>query len=361
MITEEGGNFELKPWDWRYYAEKRRQSLFAFDESALKAHLRLENVIEAAFHVAHRLFGLSFQPRSDINLPHADARAWTVFDASGDEIALFIGDYFNRASKHSGAWMSALRSQERLDGRVKPIISNVMNFARAPEGEASLLSYDEARTLFHEFGHALHGILSDVTYASLAGTNVSRDFVELPSQLYEHWLDEPEVLRRFARHHQTGEPMPEALLDKLQQAKRYGQGFATVEFLASGLFDMAAHRKTSDGPFDAMAIEAETLAEIGMPEAIAPRHGAAHFQHVFANSSGYSAGYYSYLWSEVLDADAFEAFKATGDAFEPQLATRLKRYVYSAGNLRAPDEAYAAFRGRAPTPDALLRKRGFAA
>lgn len=359
MIAEEGGNFELKPWDWRYYAEKRRQALYAFDESALKAHLKLENVIEAAFHVAHRLFGLSFKARNDIDLPHPDARAWSVFDASGDEIALFVGDYFNRASKHSGAWMSALRSQQRLDARVKPIISNVMNFARAPEGEASLLSYDEARTLFHEFGHGLHGMLSDVTYGSLAGTNVSRDFVELPSQLYEHWLDEPEVLRRFARHHVTGEPMPEALLDKLGEARRYGQGFATVEFLASGLFDMAAHRR-AEGPFDAMAIEAETLAEIGMPEAIAPRHGAAHFQHVFAGS-GYSAGYYSYLWSEVLDADAFEAFKATGDAFEPALAEKLKRYVYSAGNLRAPDEAYAAFRGRAPTADALLRKRGFAA
>ena len=358
MIAEEGGNFELKPWDWRHYAERRRKALYDFDEGELKAHLPLERIIEAAFAVAQRLFGLTFQPAPDVDPPHRDARVWRVLDAGGATVAWFIGDYFARGSKRSGAWMSALRSQSKLDGDVKPIVVNVMNFARG-EGGACLLSHDEAHTLFHEFGHGLHGMLSDVTYPTLSGTSVSRDFVELPSQLYEHWLDTPEVLREFARHHATGAPMPETLFESLRAARLYGQGFATVEFLASALFDMAAHAQPEPDGVDAVALEARELAEIGMPEAIAPRHGAAHFQHIFSGD-GYSAGYYSYLWSEVLDADAFEAFVETGDVFDPGLAARLKTFIYSAGNRRAPDEAYAAFRGRAPAPDALLRKRGFA-
>jgi peptidyl-dipeptidase Dcp len=360
MIAEEGGNFELKPWDWRYYQEKRRQALYHFDEGELKAHLPLDRVIEASFHVAHRLFGLSFVARDDVDLPHPDARAWSVIDASGKPIALFIGDYYARASKRSGAWMSALRSQYRLDGEVLPIVVNVMSFARGGAGEACLLSHDEAHTLFHEFGHGLHGMLSDVTYPALSGTSVARDFVELPSQLYEHWLDQPEILGRFALHHQTGAPMPAALLDKVHAARKYGQGFATVEFAASAFVDMALHSRADAGAVDVGQAEAAALAAIEMPDTIATRHAAPHFQHIFSGE-GYAAGYYSYLWSEVLDADGFEAFLETGDAFNPELAEKLKTYIYAAGNRRPPDEAYAAFRGRAPRPEALLRKRGFAA
>ncbi len=360
MVVADGRNFELMPWDWRYYAEKRRQALYAFDEGALKAHLPLERVIAAAFHVAHRLFGVSFEERRDVDLPHGDARAWSVSDANGAPIALFIGDYFARPSKHSGAWMSAMRDQSRFNGPVLPIVMNVMNFARGGAGEDSLLSHDEARTLFHEFGHALHGMMSDVDYPRLSGTHVARDFVEFPSQLYEHWLDEPQILREFARHHRTGAPMPEALLDALNAARRYGQAFATVEFAACAFVDLALHGVPDPGEIDVPTFEARELAALEMPAQIAPRHSAPHFQHIFSGE-GYSAGYYSYLWSEALDADGFEAFKASGDIFDPALAERLKRYVYAAGNTRAPDEAYAAFRGRAPSTEALLRKRGFAA
>ena len=359
LIAAEGGNFELKAWDWRYYAEKRRSALFAFDDGELKSYLSLERMIDASFETARRLFGLTFARRDDIDLPHADARAFEVKAANGKTIALFIGDYFARPSKRSGAWMSSLRVQSRLDGETLPIVLNTMSFAPAGEGAPSLLSHDDAHTLFHEFGHALHGILSDVTYPWLSGTAVSRDFVELPSQLYEHWLDQPEILSAYARYHQTGEPLPKALIEAVSAARRYGQGFATAEFLTSSFFDMAAHSLPAGADFDAKAIEQKTIADMGLPAAIAPRHAAAHFQHVFAGS-GYSAGYYSYLWSEVLDADAFEAFVEAGDPFDPALAARLKEFVYSAGNKRPPDEAYALFRGRAPRPEALLRKRGFA-
>ena len=351
-IATEGGNVSLAPWDWRYYAEKRRQKLYDFDEAALRAHLPLDHIIAAAFETARRLFGLTFAERRDIDLPHGDARAWDVRDGQGKVIGLFIGDYFARASKRSGAWMSALRGQQKLDGETTPLVLNTMSFSR-------LLSYDEAHTLFHEFGHALHGLLSDVTYPLLAGTAVARDFVELPSQRYEHWFDVPEILSEFARHHETGEPMPKDLLDSALAARRYGSGFTTTEFLASAFFDMAAHTRPAGEAFDAVAIEKAELARIEMPAAIAPRHGAAHFQHVFAGE-GYSAGYYSYLWSETLDADAFEAFEETGDVFDPGLAAKLKTFVYAAGNTRPPEEAYALFRGRAPAPEALLRKRGFA-
>ncbi len=359
MIAAEGGNFELRPWDWRYYAEKRRKALYEIDERALKPYLPLDGMIAAAFDVAHRLFGLSFVERRDIGLYHADARAWTVFGRAGAPIALFIGDYFARPSKHSGAWASSLRDQQKLDGQVLPIILNVMNFARAGDGEACLLSIDEAHTLFHEFGHALHGMLSDVTYPLLAGTRVARDFVEFPSQLYEHWLERPETLRRFARHHETNEPMPEALIARLHAARRFNQGFATVEYTASALVDMELHCLGDPGEIDVAGFETRELRAIDMPAAIAPRHSAPQFQHVFAGE-GYSAGYYSYLWSEILDADGFEAFEASGDVFDPTLAGRLERFVYSAGNSQEPDAAYRAFRGRDPSPDALLRKRGLA-
>ena len=357
MVAADGGNFELKPWDWRYYAEKRRKALYDVDESELRPYLPLDAVIEAAFDVARRLFGVTFVPRDDIPAANPDARAWTAMGPDGAPIALFIGDYFARDSKRSGAWMSALRDQQKLDGPILPIVVNVMSFARGGAGAPCLLSLDEAHTLFHEFGHGLHGMVSDVTYPLLSGTNVARDFVELPSQLYEHWLERPETLRRFARHYRTGAPMPEALIDKIAAARRFNQGFATVEFVASALVDMELHRLADPGEIDVAAFETATLAAIGMPAAIAPRHAAPHFQHIFSGD-GYAAGYYSYLWSEVLDADGFEAFEEAGDDFDPALADRLKRFVYAAGNTREPDVAYRAFRGRDPSPDALLRKRG---
>ncbi|SFG70667.1 M3 family metallopeptidase [Methylobacterium gossipiicola] len=361
LIQAEGGNFSLARHDWRHYAEKLRRAEHSLDEGEIKPYLSLDRMIEAAFDTATRLFGLRFEELPDVPRYHPDVRAWAVRDADGTEVGVFLGDYFARASKRSGAWMSAFRSQERLNGTVRPIIVNVMNFARAPEGEATLLSFDDARTLFHEFGHALHGLLSDVTYPLLAGTAVAGDFVELPSQLYEHWLEQPEVLRRHARHHRTGEPMPEDLLKRLLAARTFNQGFATVEYTASAIVDMTLHLSSAgeDG-LDVLAFEAEALKRIAMPAEISMRHRTPHFAHIFSGD-GYAAGYYSYLWSEVLDADAFDAFREAGDIFHPETAARLRKYVYGAGNLRDPGEAYTAFRGRLPSIDPLLRKRGLAA
>ena len=357
IVAEEGGNFKLAPWDWRFYSEKRRRRLFDLDEDAIKPYLQLDKMIEAAFFVANRLFGLGFTERFDIPLHHRDARSWTVLKRDGAPIALFIGDYFARPTKRSGAWMSAFRKQEKLDGVVLPIIVNVLNFAKAADGEAPLLSFADAKTLFHEFGHALHGMLSNVTYPMISGTNVATDFVEFPSQLYEHWLEQPEILRRFALHRETGEPMPEALLNRLISAQRFNQGFATVEYAASAFVDLSLHGEPAK--IDVLAFEKRELERLGMPDAIAMRHRAPHFQHIFSGG-GYAAAYYSYLWSEALDADGFEAFEERGDIFDPRLAGRLNEYVYSAGNLRDPEIAYGKFRGRPPDPRALMRKRGFA-
>jgi peptidyl-dipeptidase Dcp len=358
MIAEEGGNFPLAPWDWRYYTEKRRNAEFDLDEAEIKPYFQLDQMVNAAFETAQRLFGLSFAA-VDVPLYHPDARAFAVKDASGRAVGLFIGDYFARASKHSGAWMTSLRDQEKLSGDVRPVILNVCNFSKSAAGEKALLSFDDARTLFHEFGHALHGLLSDVTYPLLAGTSVSSDFVELPSQLYEHWLEVPEILQKYARHAGTGEPMPKALLDRLLATRTFNQGFATVEYTACALVDLDIHALAEPGALDVSAFEREALARIAMPAEIVMRHRIPHFQHLFSGG-GYAAGYYSYMWSEVLDADAFEAFAETGNAFDPATAKRLREFVYSAGNLRDPAEAYKAFRGRLPTVDALLRKRGLA-
>jgi peptidyl-dipeptidase Dcp len=358
MIAREGGNFALAPHDWRYYAEKRRKAEFDLDEAEIKPYFQLDKMIEAAFETAHRLFGLTFRP-VDIALYHPDARAWEVKNAEGRPVGLFIGDYFARGSKHSGAWMTSLRDQQKLDGEVRPIILNICNFAKPAPGEPALLSFDDARTLFHEFGHGLHGLLSNVTYPLLAGTAVPSDFVELPSQLYEHWLEVPEVLRKHARHYRTGEPMPQALLDRLLATRTYGQGFATVEYTACALVDLDIHALSRPESVDVTEFERRDLARIDMPAEIVMRHRLPHFQHLFSGG-GYAAGYYSYMWSEVLDADAFEAFEQSGDAFDPVTAKKLREFIYSAGNLRDPAEAYKAFRGRLPTIDALLKKRGLA-
>jgi peptidyl-dipeptidase Dcp len=368
LVQEEGGNFKLEPWDWRYYAEKLRQRVCNFDEAAIKPYLSLDRIIEAAFYTAQRLFGLQFAPAPDVPVWHPDVRVWRASDAEGRETGLFFGDYFARGSKRSGAWMTALRDQQKLADHT-PLIINVCNFAKAAAGEPTLLSFEDARTLFHEFGHALHGLLSAVTYPTISGTNVATDFVELPSQLYEHWLQQPELLRRFARHYQTGSPMPEELLQRLVAARNFNRGFATVEYIACAAADLDLHSMpwAEDGDpaldpnaFDPSAFEAQRLADMGMPSEIVMRHRLPHFAHIFAGG-GYAAGYYSYMWSEVLDADAFSAFEETGDIFDPATATRLRQSIYAAGGLQEAAEAYKAFRGRLPTADALLRKRGFVA
>ena len=356
MIAAEGGNFKLAPHDWRYYAEKLRKAKYDLDEAEIKPYFQLDKMIEAAFDTAHRLFGLTFTP-ANVPLYHPDARAWDVKDKTGAHVALFIGDYFARASKHSGAWMTSLRDQQKLIGDTRPVVLNVCNFTKPAAGEPALLSFDDARTLFHEFGHGLHGMLSNVTYPLLSGTAVSSDFVELPSQLYEHWLEVPAILEKYARHAKTGEPMPKALLDRLLATRTYGQGFATVEYTACALVDLDVHGRKDEAPLDVSQFERDDLARLQMPAEIVMRHRLPHFSHLFSGG-GYAAGYYSYMWSEVLDADAFEAFEETGDAFDPATAQRLRDFIYSAGNLRDPAEAYKAFRGRLPAVDALLKKRG---
>jgi peptidyl-dipeptidase Dcp len=362
LIAEEGGNHDVAAWDWRYYSEKLKARRFDFSESQLKPYLSLDKMIDACFDVAGRLFGIVMTERPDLRGPHPDARVFEVAGPDGTQIATFIADYFARPSKRSGAWMSALESQHRLDmadgtsGR-KPIVTNVMNFAKPAAGEPALLSLDDARTLFHEFGHALHGMISDVTYPSLSGTSVSRDFVELPSQLFEHWLTVPEILETHARHYRSGEPIPKALLDKVLAARTFDAGFGAVEFTASALVDMAWHTPGDKG--DPAEFEAETLARLGMPDAIVMRHASPHFLHVFAGD-GYSAGYYSYMWSEVLDADAFAAFEEAGNPFDPEIAEKLRSHIYSAGASRDPAELYKAFRGRMPDASAMLEKRGLA-
>ena len=357
LIAAEGGNFTLAPWDWRYYAEKLRQAKANFDDAAIKPYLVLDHMIEAAFDCATRLFGITFTERKDVPVWHPDVRVWEVRDRDGRHKALFYGDYFARPSKRSGAWMTSLRDQQKLDGTIAPLIINVCNFAKGADGAPSLLSPDDARTLFHELGHGLHGMLSDVTYPSLSGTSVFTDFVELPSQLYEHWQERPEVLRRFARHYQTGEPLPDDLLKRFLAARKFNQGFATVEFVSSALIDLEFHTQPASASRDVRAFEQAELEKIGMPAEIVLRHRPTQFGHIFSGDH-YASGYYSYMWSEVMDADAFGAFEEAGDIFDPAVAKRLHDDIYSSGGSRDPEEAYIAFRGRDPEPDALLRRRG---
>jgi peptidyl-dipeptidase Dcp len=350
MLRADGQEGPLEPWDWRYYSEKRRKAEHDLDEAALKPYLSLEAMLGAMFDCATRLFGLEFR---EIAGPfyHPDVRGWEV-TRGGAHVAVFLGDYFARGSKRSGAWCSAMRSQKKLGGDQRPIVVNVCNFAK---GAPSLLSYDDARTLFHEFGHALHQMLSDVTHGFISGTSVARDFVELPSQLYEHWLEVPAVLEQHARHHATGAPMPADMLARLLAAGTYDQGFATVEFVSSALVDLAFHEGAA--PADPMARQAEVLAAIGMPRAIRMRHATPHFAHVFSGD-GYSSGYYSYMWSEVMDADAFAAFEDAGDPFDPAIAARLQEHILSAGGSEEAEVLYTRFRGRMPGVEALLKGRG---
>ena len=353
MMHQEGVNGDLEPWDWRYYAEKRRQEEHDLDESTIKPYFQLDQMIAASFDCAARLFGLQFKP-VDVPLYHADCRAWEV-TRDGRHVALFIGDYFARGSKRSGAWCSAMRSQAKFPKTQAPIVINVCNFAKA---DPALLSFDDARTLFHEFGHALHQMLSDVTYERVSGTSVPRDFVELPSQLYEHWLEVPAVLQKFAIHAETGAAIPQDLLGKLLGAATFDMGFQTVEYIASAMVDLEYH--TNDVPDDIMTRQADILANMGLPHAIGMRHATPQFAHVFSGGH-YASAYYSYMWSEVMDADAFAAFEEKGDAFDPALAKSLETNILSTGGSQDPEVLYTAYRGRLPGIEALLKGRGLLA
>jgi peptidyl-dipeptidase Dcp len=355
LARTEGFAGELAPWDWRYYAEKLRRADYALDETELKPYFVLANMQRAAFDTASRLFGLDFVPRPDVTAYHPDVRTYEV-RKDGAHLGVFLADHYARADKRSGAWMSSYRDQEAMDGPVFPVIVNNNNFAKS---EPTLLSFDDAETLFHEFGHALHGLLSQVRYPAQSGTSVRRDFVELPSQIYEHWVALPETLRRYALHHETGAPLPEPLVARLLAARGFNQGFGTVEYTAAAMIDMALHRHPAPDSLDIESFEQDFLREIGMPAEIGIRHRPAHFQHLFAGG-GYAAGYYSYMWSEVLDADGFEAFEEAGDPFDAAIAARLQQLL-SAGDTRDPMQLYVAFRGRAPSTAALLRSRGLSA
>jgi peptidyl-dipeptidase Dcp len=358
-VARAGGlNEPIAPWDWRYFAEKVRQAEYDLDEAELKPYFVLDNMVQAAFDTAGRLFGLSFRERTDFPVYHPDVRVWEVRDKSGDHVGLFLHDNFARPGKRSGAWSSRYRDQENMDEPVAPIVVNNNNFTRGDvaAGEPTLLSFDDARTLFHEFGHGLHSLLSRVRYRSQSGTAVRRDFVEFPSQIFEHWVSVPETLRAYARHYHTGEPLPEDLLRRLLAARNFNQGFATVEYVASALIDLDLHRETATEALDPAEFERDFLDRMKAPKEIGLRHRLAHFQHLFAGG-GYAAGYYSYLWAEVLDADGFAAFTEAGNAFDAELAERLKA-IYSAGDTRDPMALYSAFRGREPMIAALLQQRG---
>jgi peptidyl-dipeptidase Dcp len=358
IADKEGATITIEPWDYRYYAEKVRKAKYDLDENAIKPYMQLEKLREGMFWVAGELFGFEFKPISTVPVYHPDVRVWEVTDrTSGRHIGLWYFDPYAREGKRSGAWMNAYRRQERFEKPTTTIVSNNSNFVKGKAGEPVLISWDDATTLFHEFGHALHGLSSNVNYPSLSGTAVARDYVEFPSQLLEHWLSTPEVLNRFALHYQTGQPIPKALREKLERASTFNEGFATTEYLSAALVDMKLHLAAST-PIDADAFERQALAELGMPREIVMRHRTPHFLHVFSSDS-YSAGYYSYLWSDVLTADSFGAFTEAGGPYDRSVARRLHELL-SLGNTTDPADAYRAFRGRDPRVEALMKKRGFA-
>jgi peptidyl-dipeptidase Dcp len=358
QMKEQGVTHPIEPWDWRYWAEQVRQRQYAIDDAEVKPYFPLERMVAAAFDCAERLFGVRFAKREGLHLYHPDVNAYEVRAEDGSLVGVFLHDNFARPSKRSGAWMSLYRQQTKNGGAVTPIVVNNNNFAKSAPGQPTLLSFDDVRTLFHEFGHGLHGLLSDVGYERLSGTNVLRDFVELPSQLFEHWTSEPEVLRRHARHVATGEPIPDALIERLKRAGRVGQAFETVRYTASALTDMAVHALPRDQvPADPVAFEAQVLRERGLPPGVGVNHRFTHFQHLFYGS-GYAAGYYVYLWAEVLDADAFDAFTEAGSPFDAAVAQRLLKHIYAAGDSVEPGVTYEAFRGRAARIESMLEKKG---
>lgn len=358
LADKTGAKITIEPWDYRYYMEKVRKERYDLDQNEVKPYLQLDKLREGMFWVAGELFNFKFTPVSDIPVYHADVKVWEVTDkTSGKHIGLWYFDPYAREGKRSGAWMNAYRDQERLDADVTTIVSNNSNFVKGKPGEPVLISWDDAETLFHEFGHALHGLSSNVTYPSLSGTNVARDYVEFPSQLLEHWVSTPEVLQKFALHYQTGKPIPQELVDKINKAATFNQGFATVEYLSSALVDMKLHLAGSQ-KIDADKFEKETLDALGMPKELVMRHRTPQFGHVFS-SDGYSAGYYSYLWSDVLTADAFGAFTEGKGPYDKKVGASLVKNIFSVGNTIDPAEAYRKFRGRDPQVSALMKKRGF--
>jgi peptidyl-dipeptidase Dcp len=358
LATKEGSGIKIEPWDYRYYAEKVRKAKYDLDQNEVKPYLQLEKLREGIFWVAGELFNFKFTPATDVPVAHPDIRVWQVTDkTSGKQIGLWYFDPYARAGKRSGAWMNAYRSQERVNGEITTIVSNNANFVKGKPGEPLLISWDDATTMFHEFGHALHGLNSNVTYPSLSGTAVARDYVEFPSQLMEHWLSTPEVLNKFAVHYQTGKPIPQELVDKIKRSATFNEGFITVEYLAAALLDMKLHM-AGDKKIDPRVFEKEALDELGMPHEIVLRHRLPQFMHVFSSDS-YSAGYYSYLWADVITADAFGAFTEAGGPYDKKVAERLRKNIFSVGNTIDPAEAYRNFRGRDPKVEALMKKRGF--
>ena len=358
LADKEDAKITIEPWDYRYYMEKVRKAKYDLDQNEVKPYLQLDKLRDAIHWVAGELFNFKFAPAPNVPVAHPDIKVWEVTDrTTGKHIGLWYFDPFARRGKRSGAWMNAYRSQERVNGEITTIVSNNANFVKGKPGEPVLISWEDATTMFHEFGHALHGLNSNVTYPSLSGTAVARDYVEFPSQLMEHWLSTPQVLQKFALHYQTGKPIPQELVDKINRTKTFNQGFATVEYLAAAILDMKLHL-LGDQKIDARQFEKKALAEIGMPKEIVLRHRLPHFLHVFSSDS-YSAGYYSYLWSDVLTADSFGAFTEGGGPYDKKVADRLRRNIFSVGNTIDPAEAYRNFRGRDPKVEALMKKRGF--
>ena len=357
VVDAEGHDFKIAAWDWWQYSEKVRKAKYDLDEAALKPYLSLDNVLNGVFETTHQLWGLTFTELHDINVYHPDARVWEVKDKDGSHLGIFIGDYFTRSNKRGGAWMSSFKGQSNLDGEERPVVVNVCNFPAPVGDDPALLSFENVTTLFHEFGHAMHGTLTNVTYGSMAGTSGPRDFTEFPAQILEHWASEPEILKSFATHYQTGEVIPDELIDKLLKASKFNQGFANTEYLAASLLDMDWHTLKADEELkDADAFEKASLEKIGLIDEIAPRYRSTYFAHIF--SSGYASGYYSYVHSAVLDSDGFEAFKEAGDVFDKELAAKLRTHVYQKGSTEEAMELYKQFRGREPKIDALLKVRG---
>ena len=357
VADSEGKDFKIAAWDWWHYSEKVRKEKYDLDESAIRPYLSLDNVIQGVFNTTNKLWGLNFREIFDIDTYHPDARIWEVTDKDGSHLAIFIGDYFTRSNKRGGAWMSSFKGQSNLDGKQRPIVVNVCNFP-APVGDnPSLLSFENAITLFHEFGHAMHGILTDVTYGSMAGTSGPRDFIELPSQLLEHWVSEPEVLKSFATHFETGESMPDELIEKLLKAGKFNQGFINTEYLAASLLDMDWHTMSVlDAQNISNNFEKNSMNKIGLIDQIAPRYRSTYFAHIF--SGGYSSGYYSYVHAAVLDSDAFEAFKEVGNVFDPELSSKLRKEIYEKGSTEEAMDLFVNFRGRKPIIEPLLKVRG---
>ena len=356
LANEEGNNFKLASWDWWYYAEKVRRDKYDIDEEEVKDYFTLENTIDGIFKTANKLFGLTFEEKFNIDLYHPDARVWEVKDKDGSHVGLYIGDYYTRSNKRGGAWMSAFKGQSNFDGKERPIIVNVCNFPPPSKNKPSLLSFEHVTTLFHEFGHGLHGLLTNTNYKSLSGTAVSRDFVEFPSQVIEHWASEPELLKSYAKHYETGEVISDELIEKMQKASKFNQGFANTEYLAASFLDMDWHTLTTTELQDTNSFEGKSLKKIGLIDEIISRYRTTYFQHIFTHS--YSAGYYSYIWAAVLDSDAFAAFKDTGDVFNEDLANKYREFILEKGGTEDPMELYRLFRGDDPDISALLHDRG---